>query len=229
LATSCGKGSEVKKESQVKQESRDAAVYVPGAKVQVTLPEDKTVYQGQGGETAPLLMLEASLVCDDMTFYNAEGEIVQGTRACSGGANFKPENIRSGVTIAGIAGTLVDVYDDPELRPENLRAGVKIGSVTGTFLASPVDCSSEGASSCVANALYKPALTTSLANKVLASQSIVGITGTVILPLAGKVLSGTNYGLNATSLGGSLILPATSSVHVLVVIRWTIMIFSWRT
>jgi hypothetical protein len=212
LTISCGKSSGVKKETQVKQESNDSAVYVPGAKVQVTLPEDRTVYQGQGGETAPLLMLDASLVCDDLTFYNAEGEIVQGTRACSGGINFKPENIRSGVTIAGVSGTLIDVAEDPELRPENLRTGVKISSVTGTFLASPDECSSEGASSCVAGIQYKPALTTGLANKVLASQSIAGISGAVILPLSGKVLSGTDYGLNGTSLGGSLLLPAASSV-----------------
>jgi hypothetical protein len=212
LPLSCGKGSDLKKETIVKKEVKDGTVYVPGAKVEVTEPKDKIVYKNQGGETAPLLMLDASKVCDDVMFYNGEGELLQGTRTCGGGVDLKPENIRAGVTIGGITGTLVDIQDEPELKPENLRLGLTIGSVTGTFVASPADCSSEGGSSCVANTQYKPALTIGLASKVLASQSVAGVTGNVVLPLAGKVLSGTSYGILASSVTGSLVLPAAASV-----------------
>ncbi|HET9236777.1 MAG TPA: DUF1566 domain-containing protein [Oligoflexus sp.] len=212
LTLSCGKGSGVKRETVVKAEAKDATVYVPGAQVAVTQPKDKAVYKNQGGEVAPLMMLEASRVCDDMMFYNGEGELVQGTRACSGGAGLKPENIRSGVTIGDITGTLVDIQDEIELKAENLRMAVTIGSVIGAFVASPDDCASEGSTSCVANAQYKPALTTGLASKVLASQSIAGVSGNIVLPLAGKVLSGTSYGINSTSMAGTLALPAAASV-----------------
>lgn len=44
-----------------------------------------------------------------------------------------PENIRSGVTIFGVTGTVVPYRADPNLSSENIRAGVTIFGVTGTY------------------------------------------------------------------------------------------------
>lgn len=44
-----------------------------------------------------------------------------------------PENIRSGVTIFGVTGTVVPYRADPNLSSKNIRAGVTIFGVTGTY------------------------------------------------------------------------------------------------
>jgi hypothetical protein len=81
----------------------------------------------------------------------------------------------------------------------------------GTFEA-PKTCAAEGATGCVANATYTAALTTGLADKVLSTATVAGVSGNVTLPAEGKVFLGTGYGTNGTDSTGSLTLPSAGNV-----------------
>ncbi len=100
-------------------------------------------------------------------------------------ANFTSGDIRSGVTVAGIAGAL-----------------------TG----APASCASDGATGCVANNSFTAANMTGLASKVLSGQTVAGVSGNVTLPATVNVLAGTNFGVAGTGSTGSLTLPAVGNV-----------------
>ena len=54
----------------------------------------------------PLITADKSLICTSMQFYNASGELTAGTKLCaSDDANFKAENIKIGISVAGVTGT----------------------------------------------------------------------------------------------------------------------------
>lgn len=154
-------------------------------------------------------------------------------------ANFtgaSAEDIKSGVTIGGISGTLEvpatsDVkngvtYGSPDElitgtfvipAATNVASGVKYGPVgseiTGTaVIESHTNCTAEGQTNCVTTPTYKPANVSTLANRIISGQSIAGTSGTVTLPLVGNVLSGTSYGVPTSASTGTLTLPSESNV-----------------
>lgn len=57
----------------------------------------------------PIIISDASQVCSDVTYINAAGDQINGTRDCSGGfaSGADPYNIRKGKTVAGVAGKLI--------------------------------------------------------------------------------------------------------------------------
>jgi hypothetical protein len=212
LSPGCGSQGGVKTEQKVKQDRESYITYTPGAKIEVTSDKDQDAYQSQGTSNPPLMLIDASRVCDDVTFYNGEGELLQGTRDCGDSTQLKAENIRDGITIAGVKGTLVDIHDIPELIPDNIRSGVSIAGITGTFIASPPACTNEGSQHCVSSSAFTPALTAGLGDKVIAGSSVAAVSGNIVLPAPGKVWSGHSYGANGTAQRGSLILPSPSHV-----------------
>ena len=66
----------------------------------------------------------------------------------------------------------------------------------------------------MASSSYPAALASGLAGKVVSGQTVAGTTGTVTLPQASYVLTGTSYGIGGTALSGSLTLPSTALVSV---------------
>ena len=89
------------------------------------------------------------------------------------------------------------------------------GLQTGTRnCAGPSACTADGQTGCVASSSYPAALASGLASKVVSGQTVAGTTGTVTLPPASYVLTGTSYGIGGTALSGSLTLPAASLVSV---------------
>ena len=58
----------------------------------------------------PIIIAEQTQVCSDITYINASGAQVAGTRDCSGGGASptpNPFDIRKGKTVAGVAGSLI--------------------------------------------------------------------------------------------------------------------------
>ena len=145
-------------------------------------------------------------------------------------------DIKSGVTIGGIAGNLVlpapaDVensvtYGSPDdlqtgnfVIPAitNVASGIQYGvtgsEVTGTaVIESHSDCNTEGQTNCVTTSTYAPTNASTLAAKVISGQSIAGVNGTASLPAVGVVLTGTSYGVPGANVTGTLTLPAASNV-----------------
>ena len=95
----------------------------------------------------------------------------------------------------------------------NIAVGITIAGVVGSGTSSPVSCSADGATSCVANATYTAALTTGLASKVLSSATVAGVAGNVTLPAAGNVLAAVSYGISGTGATGTLTLPTAANVR----------------
>ncbi|HET9236776.1 MAG TPA: DUF1566 domain-containing protein [Oligoflexus sp.] len=187
--------------------SKDVAVtYESGSRIIVSQFADK--------KNHPLVLSSPASICSDITYYNAEGALSQGTRDCDSlraDPNLTASNIRTGVTILGIKGTLQSVDETPELIPANIRSGVAIGGITGTMTSPPADCFAEGETGCVITGSFKATQISQVAGKVIAGQTVAGVNGNVTLPSSGKVLSGTTYGSNG-SLSGTLTLPATTAV-----------------
>lgn len=129
-----------------------------------------TMLAGDG--TLPVIAAPQDLICSDVTYIDATGETVTGSRPCdlaaisatsnsaSGNAAvvipkslLVPGNIKKGVTVAGIVGTLDDLPPCSAQQPSdcrlagtdlvavaksalkagNIKRGVKIGAVTGQF------------------------------------------------------------------------------------------------
>ncbi len=101
-----------------------------------------------------------------------------------------------------------------ELKPENILNGKTLLGVAGTALPAPPSCSSDGETGCVAQSpSYAAAVKAGAELKIIAGQTLAGVTGTVSLPAASKVLSGTSYGGGGTALSGTLSLPLASNVR----------------
>ena len=150
-------------------------------------------------------------------------------------ANFSNVDIRSGVTVAGVAGALsgapsacasdgavgclsTSTYAAAlrtNLAPKILT-GNTVAGVPGSAIAeSHINCATDGATGCVAVTNYAAAATNGLASKVLSGSTVAGVTGNVTLPTAANVYSGIQFGVNGTGLTGALTLPAPGNVRAL--------------
>lgn len=103
--------------------------YQEGAKVVVELEDGAT------GERYPVALLDPNQVCVGVIFYNQDCDLVQGTQNCNGSS--------LGET-------------DPNLTPEHIKGGVTIAGIEGT-LKIPDDCTTDGATDCVAVAAFPAA------------------------------------------------------------------------
>ena len=99
--------------------------------------------------------------------------------------NFGPEHVAVGHTVAGVIGA----------RPEILPL-----------------CTIDGGLDCITSANFPAASSTGLANKIIATATVAGVTGNISLPTVDKVLASTQYGVGGTSFSGSLVLPPVGAV-----------------
>ena len=136
-------------------------------------------------DSYPLITADASTQCNDITFYNAEGKVTKGTRNCDTTSGSSTGENGGGASL-----------DLSNLKPENIRLGVSVAGVDGTLVPSPANCTSDGADACVVvGPSFAAALTTGAESKILAGQSLAGIGGNVTLPSAGNVrIAGGGYG-----------------------------------
>ncbi|RZI59851.1 MAG: DUF1566 domain-containing protein, partial [Pseudomonas sp.] len=102
--------------------------------------------------------------------------------------------IRSGLTIAGVAGTLADCSTDGGTNcvatggtyvaalttgaDAKILSGQTLAGISGIAAGKPVDCSSDGGIGCVTIAAYPAAQLSGGAVKILTGQTLAGITGT---------------------------------------------------
>ena len=176
----------------------------------------------------PLITDEPIEVCGGKKFYNAKGELKEGTKNCSPDiSGLKPEFIIEGVKIAGIEGKLPLCNDEGQKRcvadgafrsasitdlASKVILGKKVAGVEGTAPPAPPACNLDGAGDCVVDGTnYKAALTTDLASKVVSGHSVAGISGNVTLPNSANVATGINYGVGGTQLTGSAGIEAHSN------------------
>ena len=104
----------------------------------------------------PLISGSASLICSSMQFYNVNGDLTTGTKLCaSDDSNFKSENIKIGVSMAGVTGT----YALPSSLPL---------------------CSASVRTSCTAGTNFPAMVLADAEDKILQGQTLGGVTGNVL-------------------------------------------------
>jgi hypothetical protein len=107
----------------------------------------------QGASDFPVSTKPASEICAGEKFYDASGSLKVGTRSCNGPnlSQLTPGNIKSGITIAG---------------------------VTGTVVPAPADCSSDGQIGCRTTAAFKAANVSSVsAWDLRVGRTLAGVSG----------------------------------------------------
>lgn len=92
---------------------------IPGASLYRLIPDH------------PTMAIDQSLVCSGQSYYNSQGDLLEGTRSCiaSDSAEIDAVTIRAGTIIAGVEGSL----DLHEAKPSNLLSGVSIAGVEGNI------------------------------------------------------------------------------------------------
>lgn len=130
------------------QDNAQTVAYKPGSKVVVDdlNPESQE-------DSVPLIMLDPLKVCKDIAYYNKDGVLTQGERECDG------------------------ARDDESLQPQNIRAGIKIGSVVGTLVATDTVCTKDGETACVTTETLPAASTQNLAAKIIIGETVAGVSG----------------------------------------------------
>ena len=129
--------------------------------------------------------------------------------------NLEPTNVRSGMSIAGVAGNLIETPADcasngatscvatatyqaadlTNLTPANIRLGVDIGGVIGNVTPTPPDCAANGVVGCVTTTTYQSGDLTNLsAGNIRSGISIAGTGGTY--PSAATPLIGASGVVN---------------------------------
>ncbi|RYZ90909.1 MAG: DUF1566 domain-containing protein [Proteobacteria bacterium] len=100
-------------------------------------------------------------------------------------------------------------YDIINTNKGLIRSSLTLSGIGGTLN----DCSTDGSAGCVVvGPTYSALLKTDAQDKILSGNTIGGVTGNVILPAVAKVLTGTSYGVSGTGLSGTLTLPLAADV-----------------
>ena len=118
--------------------------YQPGAKVVVAQPES-------GEPTYPVALLDTNQVCKGITFYNQEGDLIEGTGMCDG-SNPIP------CSADGATGCLAnDTYPAALLSgaAAKIITGQTLAGVAGSAPARPSDCTAGNQSDCVSTTIYR--------------------------------------------------------------------------
>ncbi len=112
----------------------------------------KTVYYAGDAGDYPLVTLDPSAICSDQAFYNAEGQLKEGTRTCL--TETKSDCSQEGDTDCIVSGSLVAV-ETQGLAPKVLT-GYSVAGVAGTASAgSYVACTAANQSGCIATSSYR--------------------------------------------------------------------------
>jgi hypothetical protein len=78
-----------------------------------------------------------------------------------------------------------------KLVPGNVKQGVVIASITGTLTSTgPADCKADGEVACVSTSMFPAAAASSLASKVLSGETVAGVAGTAPVRPADCALDG---------------------------------------
>lgn len=179
----------------------------------------------------PIITANPTTICSSQKFYNESGVLVTGQKLCKiEDPNLKPENIRAGISIGQITGSILNCTSENELGcvsndsykvteaselAKKIPKGNTIAGIAGEFeLISHPDCSADGETGCKSNMDYRAALITELASKILIGEKIAGVTGTHVpdFPDASNVLNTDTVNKAA----GTLTLPTTTNVLSLI-------------
>jgi hypothetical protein len=161
--------------------------------------------------TLDIFIGEASEICSTKQYIDRNGDTQTGTKNCSGTGGTTPSCTADGV-VGCVTTASFKSADMTNVTAGNIKSGVTIAGQAGSVTPAPANCSADGATNCVAVTGYPAALASGAASKILSGQTLAGVSGNVTLPAVGKVLTGTAYGVGGTGSTGTLTIPTASFV-----------------
>lgn len=159
----------------------------------------------------------ASFPAVDLTNLGSKVVIGQSVAGVSGNVSLPSVgDVEEGVTYGAGGNQLTGTFRVPSTT--SVGTGVNFGAGASEFTGtapteSHTNCSSDGGIGCVTTSSYPAAVTSGLADKVLATQVVAGVTGTVTLPPVADVEAGVSFGVGGNGSTGTLVLPAVSDVR----------------
>jgi hypothetical protein len=165
----------------------------------------------QADNQLPIWIGDASEICNTREYIDRNGDTKTGTKDCT--ALIPTPACTENGSIGCVTTETYKAADLTNLSASSIKSGVTIAGVTGTVTQSPGNCASDGDVGCVVvGPSFAAAATTGAESKILFGQSVAGVIGTVTLPSVGKVLTGTSYGVGGTGISGILTLPWATNV-----------------
>ena len=144
------------------KESGEVAVIIPRdigtKKVNISVIKNNEIRNLDGvfaldESKCPLMLAESDSICSDQIYCDVSGRKRFGTRNC------------------------VDLEALPDLRPDNIKEGVQIAGIKGSLVPAPAECSLDGEIGCVSTGAFPAAKEEGLAGKILAGNEVAGIKG----------------------------------------------------
>jgi hypothetical protein len=131
-----------------------------------------------GAAAIPIFTGSAAAMCAGEKFYDANGDVQQGTKDCAQAAP-APEPCRKDGAVGCLAGASFKAADTSAFAAADIRAGKTVAGVAGAF----GDCSADGDSSCVVDGgAFKAAKLGNFTDSDIRSGvTVAGIAGTLSL------------------------------------------------
>ena len=147
-------------------------------------------------------------ICTSTKFYDVNGNLRQGTKGCEA---YIPACEEDGAE-ACLANANYPAAKKEQLLPQNIRKGVSIAGIEGSIQPAPAACVRDGDKNCVASDDFPAAQKEQLADKVIAGATVAGVSGNVTLPATNHVLAANGaYGIGGNSLTPTLALPDSAT------------------
>ncbi|MEI6834004.1 MAG: hypothetical protein WCL28_08410, partial [bacterium] len=106
----------------------------------------------QADNQLPIVVGDGSTVCSDQQYIDRNGDKKTGTKNCSSGE--APPACSENGSVGCVTTETYKAADLTNLSASSIKSGVTIAGVTGTVTQSPDNCSSNGQQSCVATGTY---------------------------------------------------------------------------
>jgi hypothetical protein len=154
-----------------------------GSVIVVVMADDQPVKTlslvvDSAGDDLPIMLVAPGLVCKGISFRDAKLEVQRGLRNCADSAllDCAADGATDCRATASFRAANVAGFTDADV-----RSGVTIAGVAGGLTGAPVACAADGATGCLANNSFKALSPASIdAARMLQSQSLLGVTGSVL-------------------------------------------------
>jgi hypothetical protein len=226
VISACGRSNSGTLSVQTRPEVVEAAQAKQAAKDASTCLEPAKVLAGVEYICADGRKRKGLFLADKLAECSKDGDV-----GCVSSSSFPavekaraiPGAIKSGVTLAGVAGTLTfhgpaNCAADGETGcvvdaatafraasttglAAKVLTGQSVAGVSGSAALRPADCAADGGTDCVAVTGFVAADTTGLASKVLSGQTVAGVAGNVTLPAASAVRTSATFGASGATSG----------------------------
>jgi hypothetical protein len=131
------------------------------------------------GNALDIFIGDAAEICSTKQYIDRNGDTQTGAKNCSGTGGTTPSCTADGV-VGCVTTASFKSADMTNVTAGNIKSGVTIAGQAGTVTPAPANCSADGGTGCVATSTFAAALTTALAPKIVTGNTVAGIAGSAV-------------------------------------------------